>query len=100
MRETLRGGGTAGNRTDLVAFFPFFVLGLVLARGSRWRFVALAAVPILWSTTWIPSLLAGDAHGPAWNDVHDAFPFVAVVVAARCGARSPRSSPVIETRAR
>ena len=40
-----------------------------------------SAIPILWSTQWIPNILAGDVHGPSMNDVHDALPFVAVVAA-------------------
>ena len=64
-----------------VAFLPFFLLGAVLARGSRWRFLALGAVPVLWSTQWIPSVVAGTVHGPSMNDVHDALPFIAVVAA-------------------
>jgi hypothetical protein len=81
LRETLRGSIAPGTGTDLVAFLPFFLLGAVLARGSRWRFVALAGVPILWATTWIPHLLVGDRHGFDPSDGHNVLPFVAVVAA-------------------
>jgi hypothetical protein len=81
LRETLSNYGTSKIGADVVAFLPFFVFGIVLARGSRWRFLALAAIPILWSTQWIPTVIAGAGHGPSMNDVHDALPFVAVVVA-------------------
>ena len=80
-RETLQNFGSPKLSTEVVAFLPFFVLGVVLASGSRWRFPVLAAVPVLWSTQWIPNIIAGDVHGPSMNDVHDALPFCAVVVA-------------------
>lgn len=81
MREALRGTVGPGIRTDLVTFLPFFLLGVVLARGSRWRLVALAGVPILWATTWVPHLLIADTRGFDPSDVHNVVPFVLVVVA-------------------
>ena len=81
LRETLQNNGSSPTGTDLVAFLPFFLFGAVLARGTRRRYVALAAIPILWSTPWIPLLLVGELHGPSTSDVHDALPFVAVVAA-------------------
>jgi hypothetical protein len=81
LRETLQSVGASTTGTDVVAFLPFFLLGVVLARGSRWRFLALAGAPVLWSTQWVPGLLVGDHNAPTMNDAHQAFPFVAVVVA-------------------
>ena len=80
LRQTLGGNGASPTNTDLVAFLPFFLLGAVLARDGRGRFVPLAGVPILWSTAWIPTLLAGGAlAGPTGNDLHEALPYLAVV---------------------
>ena len=81
LRETLQSAGASTTGTDVVAFLPFFVLGVVLASGSRWRLLALAGVPVLWSTQWVPGLLVGDHSAPTMNDVHQALPFVAVVAA-------------------
>ena len=81
LRETLQSAGTSTTGTDVVTFLPFFVLGVVLASGSRWRFLALAGVPVLWSTQWVPGLLVGDHNAPTMNDAHQALPFVAVVAA-------------------
>ena len=80
-RQTLQNVGSPNLGADLVPFFPFFVLGVALARGARWRFLVLAAVPILWSTQWIPNLLAGSVHGLSMSDAHDALPYAAVVAA-------------------
>jgi hypothetical protein len=79
LREALRGSPGPGIGTDVVAFFPFFLLGIALSRGPRWRLLAAVGVPILWATTWLPHVLAGDVAGLDRSELHAAIPFIAVV---------------------
>jgi hypothetical protein len=79
LREALRGSPGHAIGTDLVAFFPFFLLGIALSRGPRWRLLAAVGVPVLWATTWLPHILVGDAAGLDRGELHAAVPFIAVV---------------------
>jgi hypothetical protein len=81
LREALRDAPGLSIGTDVVAYFPFFLLGIALARGPHWRFLAAAGVPILWATTWIPLLLVGDSRSLDMSELHDALPYLAVVTA-------------------
>jgi hypothetical protein len=81
LREALQGSPGPGIGTDLVAFLPFFLLGVALSRGPRWRLLAAAGVPILWATTWATHILIGDVAGLERSEVHAALPFVGVVAA-------------------
>jgi hypothetical protein len=81
LRETLRGSSTSSIGTDVIAFLPFFLFGLVLSRGSRWRLLAVVAVPILWSTTWVPRIVVGEFRDLELSEMRNAVPFVAAVIA-------------------
>jgi hypothetical protein len=81
LREALRGSPGLAIGTDLVAFLPFFLLGVALARGPHWRWLAVGGIPILWATTWVPHLLVGDARGLDRSELHNALPFLAAVAA-------------------
>jgi len=81
LREAIQASPGPGIGTDLVAFFPFFLLGLAVTRGPRWRLLAAIGVPILWATTWVPHVVVGDVAGLERSELHAAIPFIAVVSA-------------------